>query len=113
LSHGEYFTNPVYAAFVHRFWTQTLRSGERDQIRGRLQTLGYDANLDDVMENEAQAYLMFTESAEFFRPEMFGMSGARLAELRAAFFRSMPAGWLRDSLGQDLMADTTLGVPRR
>jgi hypothetical protein len=37
---------------------------------------------------------------------MIGMSQARLAELRNGFFRAMPSGWLRDSLGQ------TLGVNR-
>ena len=107
LSHGEYFTNPAYAAFVHRFWTQTLTSAERDRVRARLHTLGYDPGLDDVMENEAQAYLMFTDSAEFFTPDMFGMSRARLAELRNGFYRAMPAGWLRESLGQDLTSGKT------
>jgi hypothetical protein len=102
LSHGEYFTNPDYVAFVHRFWTQTLSASERDRIRRHLRSAGYDQGLDEVMENEAQAYLMFTDGAEFFTPEMIGMSQARLAELRIGFFRTMPAGWLRDSLGQTL-----------
>jgi hypothetical protein len=107
LSHGEYFTNPAYAAFVHQFWAQTIGPTEREQIRSYLHSAGYDAGLEDVMENEAQAYLMFTNSPEFFTPEMFGMSAARVAELRAGFFRSMPSGWLRDSLGHDLRAGTT------
>jgi hypothetical protein len=102
LSHGEYFTNPVYAAFVHHFWADTLTSGERDRVRDRLHVLGYDAALDDVMENEAQAYLMFTDSPKFFTPDMFGLSKTRLADLRNGFFRTMPVGWLRDSLGQTL-----------
>lgn len=111
LSHGEYFTNPTYAAFVHRFWTQTLTSAERDHIRRHLQSDGYDSNLEEVMENEAQAYLMFTDGAEFFTPEMIGMSNARLAELRAGFYRAMPAGWLRDSLGQTLSASKVVVHP--
>jgi hypothetical protein len=102
LSHGEYFTNPAYVAFVHRFWTQTLASGERDRIRAHLKDLGYDPMLDEVMENEAQAYLMFTNNPDFFAPGSIGMSRARLIELRNGFHRGMPAGWLRDSLGQDL-----------
>jgi len=102
LSHGEYFTNPAYVAFVHRFWTQTLTAAERDRIRHHLRTLGYDSGLDDVMENEAQAYLMFTDSAEFFTPDMVGMSKPRLLELRTGFLRGMPAGWLRDCLNQTL-----------
>ena len=102
LSHGEYFTNPAYASFVHRFWTQTLTPAERERIRQHLRSLGYDASLEEVMENEAQAYLMFTDSPEFFTPEMIGMSRARLAELRGGFYKAMPAGWLRDSLGETL-----------
>ncbi len=102
LSHGEYFTDPAYVAFVHQFWTQTLSASERDRIRRHLRSVGYDPGLDEVMENEAQAYLMFTGSAEFFTPEMVGMGKARLAELRNGFFQTMPAGWLRDSLGQTL-----------
>jgi hypothetical protein len=107
LSHGEYFTNPIYAAFVHRFWTQTLTMAERERITRHLHSLGYDAALDEVMENEAQAYLMFTDSAEFFNPGMIGMSKARLSELRNGFFHAMPAGWLRDSLGQVLNLSKT------
>jgi hypothetical protein len=104
LSHGEYFTNPGYAAFVHRFWSQTLTAGERDHIRSHLRSLGYDWDLEDVMENEAQAYLMFTYSPDFFTPDMVGMGKGRLAELRNGFYKTMPAGWLRDSLGQYLNA---------
>jgi hypothetical protein len=110
LSHGEYFTNPAYAAFVHRFWKQTLTDAERQQIRAHLRSLGYDSALDDLMENEAQAYLMFTDDAEFFTPDMVGMSKGRLAELRNGFYRSMPAGWLRDSLGQTLGVNQTSGT---
>lgn len=107
LSHGEYFTDPAYAAFVHRFWTQTLTAAERDRIRAHLRSDGYDQGLEEVMENEAQAYLMFTDGAEFFTPEMIGMSPARLTQLRIGFFRSMPVGWLRDSLGRRLGIDQT------
>ena len=100
LSHGEYFTNPAYTAFTRRFWTQTLTAAERERIRRFLRALGYEPSIEHVMENEAQAYLMFTDSAEFFTPEMIGMTKPRLAELRATFHRTMPAGWLRDDLGQ-------------
>jgi len=107
LSHGEYFTNPVYAAFVHRFWNQALTELERQRIRTHLRSLGYDSGQDDLMENEAQAYLMFTDDTAFFTPAMIGMSSGRLAELRSGFYRSMPAGWLRDSLGAALGVNKT------
>jgi len=102
LSHGEYFTDPAYASFVHRFWLQTLTEAERQRIRAHLHSLGYDPAQDDLMENEAQAYLMFTDDPEFFKPEMVGMTKARLSELRVGFWRAMPPGWLRDSLASDL-----------
>jgi hypothetical protein len=112
LSHGEYFTNPAYVAFVHHFWKQTLTEAEREQIKTRLRFLGYDSAQDDLMENEAQAYLMFTDDAEFFTPDMVGMSIGRLAELRTGFYRSMPAGWLRDSLGLTLGVNETAAAHR-
>jgi hypothetical protein len=110
LSHGEYFTNPDYAAVVHRFWTQTLAASERERIQQHLQSLGYDSALDEVMENEAQAYLMFTYDADFFTPDMVAMSKARIAELRSGFFRAMPKGWLRESLGQFLSVNRAAAV---
>jgi hypothetical protein len=64
------------------------------------------------MENEAQAYLMFTDSSDFFTPEMIGMSKTRLTELRSGFFRGMPAGWLRDSLGRSLSGNKTAGAAK-
>jgi hypothetical protein len=112
LSHGEYFTNRAYVTFVHGFWTQTLTAAERERMRHFLHSEGYDASLEEVMENEAQAYMMFTDSAEFFTPEMIGMSRARLSELRNGFFRGMPAGWLRDSLGRSLSGSRTAGAAR-
>jgi hypothetical protein len=112
LSHGEYFTNPAYAAFVHHFWASTLTSTERDHIREHLRSLGYDAGLDELMENEAQAYLMFTYNPAFFTPDMVGMAKGRLNDLRNGFFRSMPAGWLRDSLGQYLSANKGIAAAR-
>jgi hypothetical protein len=107
LSHGEYFTNPAYVAFVHRFWTQTLTDTERQRIRAHLHSLGYDSAQDDLMENEAQAYLMFTDDAAFFTPDMVGMGSGRLTELRTGFYRSMPPGWLHDSLGATLGVNQT------
>ena len=98
LSHGEYFTNPDYAAFTHSFWTQVLTHQERERIRAHLRSLGYDSNVEEIMENETQAYLIFTDSPEFFTPAMIGMTKARLATLRAGFRRGMPQGWLRDGL---------------
>ncbi|HET8997148.1 MAG TPA: hypothetical protein VFN42_10825 [Acetobacteraceae bacterium] len=98
LSHGLYFSDPAYAAYVHRFWDSALTAEERAAFRRFLGSQEYDTSLDDLMINEMQAYLMFTRDPDFFRPALIGMAPVRLAELQAAFARGMPAGWLRDTL---------------
>ena len=102
LSHGEYFANADYAAFVRQFWSQVLTQQERERVRHHLRSLDYDIGIDEMVENEAQAYLMFTYDPEFFAPKMIGMPATRLHELRSAYYRTMPSGWLRDNLGQYL-----------
>ena len=98
LSHGEYFTNPAYAAFVANFWQTVLTAPERAAVRTYLASEGYDPALEDLMQNEMQAYLMHTPDPAFFQPDRVGLTPARLAELRRVFLAGMPEGWLRKSL---------------
>jgi hypothetical protein len=98
LSHGEFFSNPEYAEYVHRFWLTELTEGERSAVRGFLAKEAYDAREEELMYNEMQAYLMFTRDPTFFTPDLAGMTQERLAALQARFFAGMPAGWLRDVL---------------
>ncbi len=98
LSHGEYFSNPAYVAYVHQFWTTTLTAPERDAVRKYLRSESYDIGIDDLIENEAQAYLVFTLNPAFFTPAMVGMTEARRSDLRTTFLRDVPALWLKDSL---------------
>ncbi len=98
LSHGEFFSNPVYADYVHRFWLTELREAERTAFRRFLGSEEYDAGEEVLMYNEMQAYMMFTRDPLFFTPEMAGLTPARLAELQSRFLAGMPAGWLRNVL---------------
>lgn len=98
LSHGEFFTNPAYANYVHNFWLTALTAAERDGVRRFLAGEEYDPSLEQVMFNEMQAYLMFTRDPLFFAPGMVGLTPARLAELQTKFLDGMPVGWLRDAL---------------
>jgi hypothetical protein len=45
-----------------------------------------------------QAYLMFTREPLLFRPDMMGITQARLAVLQGRFLAGMPTGWLRNVL---------------
>jgi hypothetical protein len=102
LSHGEYFSNPAYAAYVHQFWVHDLTPTEQNGIRKFLTSDEYDPKIEDLVENEMQAYLMFTRDPLFFTPAKIGMTAERLADLQVAFHRNMPRGWLRELLGQTL-----------
>ena len=97
LSHGEFFTNPAYADWAHSFWTQRLDSAGRDIFRKFLVSEGYDPQLETLLVNETQAYLMFTPSPSFFSASLLGVDEATLAAWRAQFRAGMPAGWLRET----------------
>ncbi len=98
LSHGMFFGDADYAAFVHRFWDAELTADERGGVRRFLGSEGYDTGYEELMYNEMQAYLMFTRDPEFFTPARVDMTPHRLADLQTKFLRGMPTGWLRDAL---------------
>lgn len=99
LSHGEFFTVPDYAAHVWRFWREMLTETERGRFRAILGAASYDPTLEDVMANEAHAFLFHTADDRFFSPAAAGFTPERVAALRAAFIAGMPRGWLRDAMG--------------
>ncbi|HET6610191.1 MAG TPA: hypothetical protein VFG62_26235 [Rhodopila sp.] len=98
LSHGEYFTDPVFAAYVQKFWSSTMTEADRDSFRGFLDRQGYDPTNEDLMANETQAHLMNTTDRRYFNAGACGLPIARLAELRALFLAGMPQDWLRDAM---------------
>ncbi|MGG5820937.1 hypothetical protein [Falsiroseomonas sp. HW251] len=98
LSHGEFFTNPAYAAAVWRLWREMLTEPERVRLRALLANANYDPAIDEVMANEAQAFLFHTPDERFFTPGTAGLGSERYASLRAAFIAAMPPGWLRDAM---------------
>ena len=98
LSHGEFFSDPVYADYVHRFWLTELTEDERAGVRSFLAKEDYDDTIEELMYNEMQAYLMFTRNPAFFTAGMARLSPDRLHELQSRFLAGMPAGWLRNVL---------------
>ncbi len=98
LSHGEFFSNPIYAEYVRSFWLAELTAEERNAVRGFLAKENYDVREELLVVNEMQAYLMFTRDPMFFTPDLVGMTQQRLAELQARFLAGMPNGWLRNVL---------------
>lgn len=97
LSHGEYFTDASYTAYVQKFWLTGMTDADRQTFIGFLTRQGYDPKNEDLMANETQAHLMNTTDARYFNSQACGLPVARLQELRIAFLAGMPAGWLRDA----------------
>jgi len=102
LSHGEFFTHPIYAAYVRRFWFTALTAEERAAVRHFLGTMGYDTADEELMYNEMQAYIMFTYDARFFLPANVAMTEARRRQLQAAFVSGEPDGWLKTALAEHM-----------
>lgn len=84
IGHGHFFTIPAFAEHVARVWREVFTEAERARFRAFLQREGYDPSLEEVMMNEAMAYLIFTPDARFFTPAHAGLDEARAEALRAA-----------------------------
>jgi uncharacterized tellurite resistance protein B-like protein len=97
LSHGQFFTDPAYAAYVRNFWQTTLNDAQRAGFRRFLGGEGYDTADEDLILNETQAFLVHTNDSRYFLPGRAGLTGAEAARLREAFVRGMPDGWLKSA----------------
>ncbi len=102
LGHGEFFSNPVYADFVRRFWSEALSVEQRTAFRHFLGGLNYDTANEELMLNEMQAFLMFTPDERYFTAGWIAAKPAELAALRRRFLATMPPGWLRNTAGTPL-----------
>jgi hypothetical protein len=91
LAHGQFFTLPFFAAHVMRVWQQGFTEVERRAMREFLARDGYDPTQEEVMANEAMAYLLHTPDRRFFDPARdLGWSDAQAARLRALFAEGAP-----------------------
>lgn len=89
LSHGEFFTNAAYRQHCWSFW-QKLSDEDRRLFRDFLTAQDYDPHNDELMVNEAQAFLMHTPDSRAFNAKLLNVPQARLDALRARFREGMP-----------------------
>jgi hypothetical protein len=91
LGHGQFFTLPFFAAHVMRIWERGLSEAERDTIRRFLGDEGYDTKQEEVMANEAMAYLLYTPDRRFFNPARdLGWSDEQADRIRAMLRSGAP-----------------------
>jgi hypothetical protein len=90
ISHAEYYTNPLFRNWCRIFWSEVLNERQRSSFRSFLSKSGYDAENEDLMINESQAYLLYTPDPRAFSARMVGMSEQELQELRRLFLKGFP-----------------------
>ncbi|MGG5812368.1 hypothetical protein [Falsiroseomonas sp. CW058] len=90
LGHGLFATRPAYAEHVRRVWRERFTEAERAAFRAFLAREDYDPSNEELMIDEAQAYLLHTPSPRFFAPVHVGMDEAGLARLRALMREGAP-----------------------
>lgn len=95
LSHGEYFTNAAYAAYVWHAWTTLLTDEQRAAFQRFLGDQAYDIANIDLVANEMQAFLVFTPDDRYISDERLGFAPGTLRTLRDRFVAGMPDGWLK------------------
>jgi hypothetical protein len=100
LSHGEFFSNPAFAAYARHFYATEMPDAAREAFRRFLVGQEYDPAVPDLLANETQAYLMNTTDPRLFNAGEVGLSEAELQSLRASFLAGMPPGWLRDRIAR-------------
>lgn len=90
IGHGHFFTDARFAAHVERIWREDFTEMERAAFRAFLAREGYDPAIEEVMINEAMAYLIFTPDPRFFTPSHAGLTDARADALRAVLRQVAP-----------------------
>jgi hypothetical protein len=90
VGHGHFFTDARFATHVERTWREDFTEMERAAFRAFLAREGYDPAIEEVMMNEAMAYLIFTPDLRFFTPGHAGLTDARADALRAVLRQGAP-----------------------
>ncbi len=90
LAHGEFYTNKYYADYCRKFWNTVLTEEQRAAFKHFLSNYNYSLNVDELLINEMQAYLMFTPDTSSFSARKLGVSQADLEAMRDAFVNGHP-----------------------
>ena len=89
-SHGRFYTRSAYREHCRRFWREMMSEPQRERMRVYLAGVGYDRRDEELMLNEAQAFMMHTRDTRAFSAEGVGYTEDELDELRTRFWRSLP-----------------------
>jgi hypothetical protein len=91
ISHGFFATRPAYAEHIRRVWREGFTEAEREAFRRFLAREQYDRSNEEVMLDEAQAYLLHTPDPRFFSAAHLGLPAEQVERLRARMRRGAPS----------------------
>lgn len=90
VAHGEFYTNKYYADYCRKFWSSKLSEEQRGHFKHFLSNYNYTLNVDELLVNEMQAYLMFTPDPASFSAAKLGVSQTELDSMHDAFVNGRP-----------------------
>jgi len=90
ISHGEYYSNSLYANHCRRFWREAMTEEQRTAFRKFLSGSSYNPESQEMMVNETQAYLLYTPDTRAFNAKLVGLKEQEIEALRARFLAGFP-----------------------
>jgi hypothetical protein len=99
LSHGVYFTQTPYSSSVIEFWHNGMTEAERAAFKAFLARIDYDTDIEGIVINEMQAFLMHTPDVREFSAEIVAMPEADLQSLRQRFAAAIPSVAMLQEMG--------------
>ncbi len=96
LGHAWYAVNEAYHAYARKFWYEVLTQADRAAFRRFLARRDYDVSNENLVIDEAQAYLAFTPDRQVVSDAALNLPAGRLAELRQRFRPPALPPWHRE-----------------
>lgn len=90
LSHGEFYNNAYYSAFVRKFWNDSLTEEQRVAFVDFLNARNYATDNPNILLGEFQAYLMHTPHTGAFSAIKLGLPEETLKAIRLEFSKNAP-----------------------
>ncbi|MFA6971032.1 MAG: hypothetical protein WC208_06465 [Gallionella sp.] len=90
MAHAEYYSNPYYAEYCRKFWSEKLNDAQRSVFQKFLSHYNYSVNQQELLINEMQAYLMFTPDPNSISAAKLGITEEEFEAMKAAFRQGRP-----------------------
>lgn len=90
IAHAEFYTNPYYADYCRKFWTEKLSEAQRGVFQRFLSNYNYSINQQELLINEMQAYLMFTPDPNSISAARLGIEETEWEGMKTLFRQGRP-----------------------